>query len=545
LIVVFLGILSCKNDVVESPFLEVVGSEITFGGAADNKIIDVKTNGAIAIVSNRPEWCTAVIPEGEPTKLKISVSANPDAKDRTAIVTVSVAGTQLAPVEIKVTQSLTPQIIVAKDELSLSFTGDADIGKNILVQTTGDKPFTAVSSQDWCQVSVSKYYLTVTVIATTGAPRRTAEITLSAEGMADLVIHVEQAAFTGFINIDATQLSYHVKGETNTSVYVTLITNFPQYEVKSDATWCTVTKFDEARHQIKLAAAKNETGAVRTAKVTITGGVEPVVVTLTQDAAKHQSGLPRFAVISDTHFDSESGESAIVRVSRALKNLTDKGLDAIFLVGDITDNAEPEEYDHVAETFANTANVPANVPVYFLLGNHDNYNGGGPKVEYIFLQKLHQAMNQYLEIKGYPFILISQTAVWANDYNHAAQRFLTESLADAAANYPGKPIFVFVHVPPYNTCAGSINGYGSDVFPPLLEPYPQVIVFSGHSHVSISNPESFWQGAYTVVNEGSNIRTTEGAIVNLVENGEAVVIERWNTRSNEEILPQWKVEIKN
>jgi predicted phosphodiesterase len=567
LTLVLFGISSCKDEVVEPPFLEVVGSDIVFGGAADSKMLDVKTNSVIAVTSNRPEWCTAAVPEGESAKLRIAVLANPDAEDRSAVVTVSAVGTQLAPVEIKVTQSLTPQIIVAKDDLSLSFTGDANVGKNIHVQTTGDKPFSAVSSAEWCKVTVSKAYLTVAITSTPGAPRRTAEITLSAEGMANLVINVEQAAFTGIITIgDATHLAYRVKGETNTSVYVTINTNFPQFGIESDKSWCTAVKFDdEARHQIKIAATKNDTGAERVAKVTITGGAEPIVVTLTQDAANHQTGLPRFAVLSDTHFDNTEGggESAIVKVSRALKNLTAKGnLDAIFVVGDITNDARDDQYDHLVETFGNTANVPANLPVYYLLGNHDNFNEGGAKVEYRFLQKLHQAMNQYLEIKGYPFILISQTGSRVTDYNHAAQRFLTESLVDAAANYPGKPIFVFVHVPPLNTCYGSTDsdGWGSPVFPPLLEPYPQVIVFAGHSHFPIGDPRSIWQDKYTSVNDGSTNYTelepnrfdegihpvnynkvTEGLIVNLVESGAAVVMERWDTRRDEEILPQWKV----
>jgi predicted MPP superfamily phosphohydrolase len=542
------GITACTDEVVAPPVLEIADADagISFDGAVDGATtLDVTTNRKIAAVSSQPEWCTVTISEGEATRLSISVSANPDAADRTATVIVSATGTSLAPVEIKVTQSLTPQITVAAEDLSLKFTGDAAAGKNIRVQTTGDKPFTAISSQEWCNVSILKNYVTVALIATPGAPLRTAEITLSAEGMANLIITVEQAAFTEHIIIDAaTQLAHHVKGETNTSTYITLITNFPGYEVASDQTWCTVSKFEaENRHQIKLAVVKNETGAARTANITIAGKQKSVVATLTQDAANHQTGYPRFAVLSDTHFDNtENGESATVKVSRALKNLVNKGgLDGIFVVGDITNDAELYQYDHLVETFSNTENVPANIPVHYVMGNHDNYNGGGSKVEYIFIQKTYQNMFQYLEIKGFPFILIGQTGVWESDYNHAAQRFLTESLADAAANYPGKPIFVFVHVPPINTCYGST--YGSPVFPPLLKPYPQVIVFSGHSHATIRNSSSFWQGEYTAVNEGSNYRVTEGVIVNLAENGASVVMERWDTWNNEEILPQWAVNV--
>jgi Icc-related predicted phosphoesterase len=494
-------------------------------------------------------------------------------------VTVSATGTQLTPVEIKVTQSLTPKITIPQEYLRLTFPGNAGGLRSIPVQTTGNRPFTATSSQDWCTVSLSGFMLNVTVLAQTlGSSARIAEITLADEGAESKVISVEETAFAGYVNIaDISHLAHHLKGETNTSVYVTLLNNVP-FEVTSNQTWCTLTTFDnETRHQIKIAVPKNETGTERTAQITVTGGTEPIVITLTQDAANHQTGFPRFAVLSDTHFDNAegAGESSAIKVPRAVKNLTQKGdLDAMFVVGDITDHGNEPEYVNLLATFTNPDIVPTSLPVYYLLGNHDQ-SGSGLTGEYFFLKYLHQSMNQYIEIKCYPFILISQTNSTVWDFNHAAQRFLRESLVDAAANYPGKPIFVFVHVPPRNTCYGSsdTDGWGSPIWNPILEPYPQVIVFAGHSHFPIGDPRSIWQGEYTSVNDGStnfselepglitgpgNIhpkdidittketyntynKVTEGLIVNLTDAGTSVVMERWDTRRNEEILPRWTV----
>jgi predicted phosphodiesterase len=370
-----------------------------------------------------------------------------------------------------------------------------------------------------------------------------------------VVIPVSQTAFAGYVTVADEHLMHRIKGETNTSVYVTVANNTP-YEATSDQSWCVLSFFkDEARHQIKLAAGKNE-GAERTAKVTITGGAKPVVITLTQEAANHQAGRPRFAVLSDTHFDNREGggETSDVKVPRALKNLTAQGnLDALFVVGDVTDHGNAEEYDHLLATFSDPAHVPAATPVYYLMGNHDNYGGGsaiGSEINY--LGKTHQPMNQYLEIKGYPFITISMTGSTVWDYNHAAQRFLKESLADANANYPGKPVFVFTHIPPLNTCISSSGG--APALPPLLEPYPQVILFSGHTHSPLGDPRSIWQGNYTVVNDGSTNyasvstgtgraegynRVTEGIIVDVKDSGNTVELERRDTRRNEEILPKW------
>jgi Icc-related predicted phosphoesterase len=571
---------ACTDKVVTPPFLKIAApdTEIGFGPAADNVALDVETNSKIAAVSDHPDWCVVAVSEGEATQLNISVSANPDEADRSAIVTVSAVGTQLTPVEIKVTQSFIGRITIPQEYLTLSFPGNAGGLRNIPVQTSGNKPITASSTQDWCKVSVSGFMVNVSAsMQTPGAPERTAEITIAAEGMESLLIPVAQTAFAGYVNIvDASHLAHHLKGETNTSVYVSINNNVP-FVAESNQAWCTITQFDnETRHQIKIAAPKNETGVVRTAQITVTGGVEPIVITLTQDAANHETGFPRFAVLSDTHFDNNegAGESSAVKVPRAVTNLAHKSnLDAVFVVGDITDHGNEGEYVNLVACFTNPAIVPANLPVYYLLGNHDQ-SGSGLTGEYFFLKYLHQSMNQYLEIKGYPFILISQTNSTVWDFNHAAQRFLTESLVDAAATYPGKPIFVFVHVPPRNTCYGSSesDGWGSPIWPPLLEGYPQVIVFAGHSHFPVGDPRSIWQDKYTSVNDGSTNfselepglistsgggihpkdidlltklydntynKVTEGLIV--TSSASDVVIERWDTRRNEEILPQWTV----
>jgi predicted phosphodiesterase len=280
------------------------------------------------------------------------------------------------------------------------------------------------------------------------------------------------------------------------------------------------------------------------------------------------SELPRFAVISDTHFENNMGQGARVKVPQALKNLVAKGnIDAIFVVGDITDGGTTGQYDQLLAVFNDKSIVSEGIAVYYLMGNHDNFDGNG-KTNY--RNKLGSASNpypfhQYIEIKGYPFITISQTGTGEGDYNAEAQTFLKNSLADAAIKYPGKPIFVFTHVPPIGTCYGShpTNGWGSSIFPPILNQYPQVVTFSGHSHCPLGDPRSIFQDKFTAINDGSSTYSclefneisgttydpdekefrniTEGVIVNMLEN-ENVEIERWDTYRDEEILPKWLLE---
>jgi 3',5'-cyclic AMP phosphodiesterase CpdA len=272
--------------------------------------------------------------------------------------------------------------------------------------------------------------------------------------------------------------------------------------------------------------------------------------------------LPRFAVISDTHFENNRGESAEVKVPRALKNLLSKTpqIDAVFVVGDLTDHGRLEEYDRLTSVFGDKANVPEGIDVYFCMGyNHDRF---GEAVVENYLNKVKQPLHQYVEIKAYPFITISEGGTRQSAHNDEALKFLTEKLADASVKYPGKPIFVFMHIPPLNTCYGSMQneGWGTDIFLPVLERYPQAVVFSGHSHFPLGDPRSIHQDKFTAVNDGSTTYSeiepnvvnkgihpenyeyvTEGILVNVQSNGD-VEMERWDTYRNEEILPRWTVE---
>ncbi|MDR1102439.1 MAG: metallophosphoesterase, partial [Tannerella sp.] len=282
---------------------------------------------------------------------------------------------------------------------------------------------------------------------------------------------------------------------------------------------------------------------------------------------KDNGALPRFAVISDTHFEyTKWGEGAKVKVPRALKNILSKTpqVDAIFVVGDLTNGGKAEEYEQLVSAFGDRSNVPEGIDVYFTLGyNHDVHGNEDCLKNYQTI--VGQPLYHYVDIKGYPFIAISE---WGTgDFstparNDEARQFLSEKLADASQRYPGKPVFVFMHMPPLNTCYGSSqsNGWGTDVFLDILNRYPQVIVFSGHSHSPLSDPRSIHQGKFTAINDGSTVYceiergvpditttpenfkyVTEGVIVNIRANDD-VEIERWDTYRDEEILPRWLVE---
>ena len=301
--------------------------------------------------------------------------------------------------------------------------------------------------------------------------------------------------------------------------------------------------------------------------------------------ANWKDGQPlSFAVISDIHFGNNVAEGPMVKVPRALKNITSHGqLDAMFVVGDLTDNGQPKEYQQLVSVFKDKSSFSNPVrDLYFVMGNHDNYsinakanfqnclsafNGGAP-----------YPLCDYRIIKGYPFIMVSvfdranndlaDISIGTKAYPKETVEWLKKSMAKASKECPGKPIFVFTHVPPRWTCFSSWAEYENgaawcmQTLNPVFAEYPQTIVFAGHSHYPIGDPRSIHQGAnpnslrqnyYTVINTSSTTYSeihpavvgegihpacyayvTEGLVVNETSNGDIEII-RYDTYRNEEI----------
>jgi len=299
-----------------------------------------------------------------------------------------------------------------------------------------------------------------------------------------------------------------------------------------------------------------------------------------------------FGVISDTHFENHAGEGAMVKVPRALRNLTShQKLDALFVVGDMTNNGSASQYDMLRSVFSDRQNYKNEVDtIFFMIGNHDMFDANGTVNYQEKLSYLNNGMpypfHSYSVIKGFPFITLSQMGPESYDtqnpsnglasYPQETLDLLETLLRRACEECPGKPIFLFTHVPPKHTIFSSWPELESDDWSmgrlnPILNNYPQVVVFCGHSHYPIQDPRSIHQGAnpnssrmnyFTVVNTGSTtyseinpgavdigihpkgfVRVTEGLIVNELENND-IEIRRYDTYRNLEISAENRWVIK-
>jgi Icc-related predicted phosphoesterase len=96
-----------------------------------------------------------------------------------------------------------------------------------------------------------------------------------------------------------------------------------------------------------------------------------------------------------------------------------------------------------------------------------------------------------------------------------------------------------MHSPPLNTVFGSSSG--SAELTPVLDQFPEAIVFSGHSHQTLNNDKSIYQNKFTAINDGCNTEGRAEAIVAVVQNNGDVLLYRWNSRDNVLFVPDWLI----
>ena len=239
-------------------------------------------------------------------------------------------------------------------------------------------------------------------------------------------------------------------------------------------------------------------------------------------ATEEFTPVVRFAVCSDVHLNGDPTQAAAVRLGQlfddsyayAASSGTYKALDAVIVAGDFATNGRPEEYQRYNAIV--NAHIKEGTQTLEVLGNHEfiAYRDEDASVAYdVYKQYVHPEVDRHDVINGYHFIGVS----YDEDGKHFTHKmtWLKEQLDAAVADDPEKPIFVYQHPHPFGTVYGSVN-WGDASVRAVLELYPQVVDFSGHSHYASADPRSIWQGSFTAVGTGSlkaymsNLNYTEG-----------------------------------
>lgn len=247
-------------------------------------------------------------------------------------------------------------------------------------------------------------------------------------------------------------------------------------------------------------------------------------------------------LLSDIHMiDSQP---VVDKVHTALKDLTSlkETSDAIVLGGDLTTYARELDYKLLRTTF-NSYKLP---PLYGNMGNHEYYdiwltkegawstetvpNGKTDKGARNRFQKFMGMDKPYADawVNGVHLIMVSQEAyvqekpdvqegAWYSDEQLA---WLEETLKPHA---DGSPALIFIHqpLPAIGSEGGNHRLIRASEFRRILLPYPNLFVFSGHTHQDLNLPNRYTKESFHWFMNASVTRTrgelSQGLLIQVYE----------------------------
>lgn len=248
-------------------------------------------------------------------------------------------------------------------------------------------------------------------------------------------------------------------------------------------------------------------------------------------------GVPRlrFGVVTDVHMRMADKAGTFAKgygpeiLVKAFSYFRDQGVDAVLVPGDLADRGRGEELKAVADAFWTVfpdgkAPDGHKVEPIFTLGNHDW--SGLQRMSKVFPDKAEREAHALVtnpkkwwreafhedwfesfrkDIKGYTFF----AAHWCKGGDSRGKDevgcdVFSELVSSQAPKLdPKVPFFFAQHPHPKDTCYGPwAGGQDNGAAVRALAPYPNVLAFSGHSHYSLTDERSVWQGAFTSIGCG-------------------------------------------
>ena len=236
----------------------------------------------------------------------------------------------------------------------------------------------------------------------------------------------------------------------------------------------------------------------------------------------------RFGVISDIHLRCEPGRNGPFQT--ALTYFRDHGADAVMIAGDIADSGRVAELKLCADTWFSIfpddkAPDGRHVERLFVMGNHcvdawiwaksnphyrspitDETERLADSIGYADVRQkawqslFHEDFRPVWKktVKGFSFV--------GSHWEKKGQGIPIEAfMKDHAKEFdPSRPFFYVQHEHPKDTVFGPWAwGHDDGRSTRALSAFPNAVAFSGHSHYSLTDERSIWQGAFTSVNASS------------------------------------------
>ena len=254
------------------------------------------------------------------------------------------------------------------------------------------------------------------------------------------------------------------------------------------------------------------------------------------ESAAGRDGVARlkFGVVSDIHIIAENTDRSFCgntrTFTRALRWYDAQGVDGVLIAGDMADAGLISQLQCVADAW--NAVFPGGrskldgrpVEKIFVYGNHDwegfgyRYNIFGHSSKELVADHIREnGMKKVWEevfeeeyspvyrkvIKGYTFVGGHWDAANGSGWGRCPNivPFFDKHGREID---PNLPFFYVQHPHPKDTCYGSWAwGHDHGLSTRVLSKYPNAIAFSGHSHYSLLDERSIWQGAFTSIGTGS------------------------------------------
>ena len=243
----------------------------------------------------------------------------------------------------------------------------------------------------------------------------------------------------------------------------------------------------------------------------------------------------KVGVISDVHLHPKPSWNVTTpeMFAKVLKWYRDQDVDAVMCSGDMTETGLASQLMLFAQTWYSVfpddkGRDGRKVERIFVYGNHDvadwtmsRYKDDAErKREMICFDRAGHWERAFHEpfahafaktVKGYTFI----GAHWPIKEGMKGYHFIgpgwptmtagAELLASEAPKLdPNKPFFYVQHAHPADTCYGSWAwGHDDGLSTRTLARFPNAIAVSGHSHYTLTDERSVWQGAFTSIGASS------------------------------------------
>jgi len=238
-----------------------------------------------------------------------------------------------------------------------------------------------------------------------------------------------------------------------------------------------------------------------------------------------------FGLLSDIHIALAAGGKSLHPtyttevLVKAFEWFRDNGADAVVIAGDMAHCGLGGELMAVADAWfkvfpGDKAPDGRHVERVFVFGNHDWSSPGRAKA--VFPDEAERKANlivadpkkwwreafhedwspfQLRNVNGYDFVC----AHWTNGGCRGKNEVFTKGLKAYYETLKGKldtskPFFHVQHPHPKGTVHGDgVWGQDDGTTPSILSAYQNAVAFSGHSHTSLTDERSIWQGAFTSV----------------------------------------------